>query len=254
MSGPVLTASGLVKRFGGFVAVDGVDLRLAEREVTALIGPNGAGKTTVFNLITGQLQPDAGSVHAGEADITGRPPHRIARLGIGRTFQDVRLFGQLTVRDNIAVYAQASSTASLPATLLRPRRQRSLDREARATADRVLEYLAIAQLADVTAADLGFAQQKLVAIGRLLALGARTLFLDEPASGLDHAGRETLAATIRQLADDGYTVCFVEHNTDMVRELASRVVFLAEGRIIADGAPGAVFEDADLAEVYFGVD
>jgi ABC-type branched-subunit amino acid transport system ATPase component len=248
-----IQASGLTKRFGTFVAVDHVDLVLGDVGITALIGPNGAGKTTLFNLITGQLAPDEGNVVLDGIDVTGSPAHTMARHGIGRSFQDVRLFGGMSVRDNVAIYAQSEDTESILRTCLHPLRQRRILREAADRAGEILEYLKIFYLRDSIADTLGFAQQKLVAIARLLALRPRILFLDEPASGLDHAGRDTLSATIKRLASDGYAVCFVEHNTHLVRELATRVLFLSQGRVLADGTSEAVFSDPRLAEAYLGL-
>lgn len=242
----------VTRRFGGFAAVDDVTLHLGGRGTTALIGPNGAGKTTLFNLITGELKPTSGTVTMNGDDVTGRRAHEMARLGIGRSFQDVRVFGDMSVRENLVVYAQARVTASMTRTFFTPITQLRAGRRAGAKADEVLEYLGIEQLARERADDLSFAQQKLVAIGRLLALGPTMIFLDEPASGLDRTGREALAATMRRLAED-YPVCFVEHNTELVRELADRVVFLNRGQVLADGTADEVFSDPRLAEVYLGI-
>ena len=248
-----ISASGLVKRFGSFTAVDNVDIEIGGSGITALIGPNGAGKTTLFNLITGQLAPDDGRVVLGGTDVTGQPAHAMARRGIGRSFQNVRLFGDMTVLENVAVYAQPEIASSILAMSLRPMRRNQILREALEQAGDVLNYLGIAHLRDMRSASLGFAQQKLVAIARLLALRPHILFLDEPASGLDPVGRDTLSQTIERLASDGYAVCFVEHNTHLVRALATRVLFLSHGRVLADGTPDAVFSDPQLAEAYLGL-
>lgn len=251
-SGTVV-ATGLVKRFGGFVAVDHVDITIAGPGVTALIGPNGAGKSTLFNLICGQLRPDEGTVLIDGEDLTRSRAYEIARHGVARGFQEVRLFGEMTVLDNVRVYAQKRESASLAALAVMPARAARGSAEARAEALRILEYLSIGHLASVRCETLGFAEQKLVALARLLALQPRILMLDEPASGLDHSGRERLTEAIRRVAADGQTVCFVEHNTEMVRELADRVVFLAQGRILADSTPDEVFNHSQLAEAYLGL-
>jgi ABC-type branched-subunit amino acid transport system ATPase component len=248
-----ITVSGLTKRFGTFTAVDRVDVALGDTGITALIGPNGAGKTTLFNLITGQLAPDEGTVVLEGRDVTGSRAHAMARYGVGRSFQDVRLFGAMTVLDNVAVYAQQKHAASISRTCIHAFRQRRIARDATDTAREMLDYLGISQLSAIRADSLGFAQQKLVAIARLLALRPRILFLDEPASGLDHTGRDSLTATIERLASDGYAVCFVEHNTHLVRELATRVLFLSQGRVLADGDADSVFSDPRLAEAYLGL-
>lgn len=248
-----VVATGLVKRFGGFTAVDHVDLTIQGPGITALIGPNGAGKSTLFNLICGQLTPDEGTVVIDGIDMTRSRPYEIARKGVARGFQDVRLFEGLTVLDNVRVYSQAPHTAGLVGTVLRARRSSTEGRRARAHALELLDYLAIGHLQGVTAGTLGFAEQKLVAIARLLALNPRVMMLDEPASGLDHHGRERLTEAIKKLSADGHTVCFVEHNTDMVREIADRVVFLAQGKILADATPDEVFGHSQLAEAYLGL-
>lgn len=248
-----IVATGLVKRFGGLAAVDGVSLTIEGGKVTALIGPNGAGKSTLFNLICGQIRPDEGTVEVDGVDLTGSPAHLMAQHGIGRGFQDVKLFPDMTVLSNVMVYAQPRSTSSLFRTVSHPREQRRVNRRVRAQANELLDYLAISRLADTRCGSLGFAQQKLVAIARLLALEPRILMLDEPASGLDHEGRVMLTHAINQVAADGLTVCFVEHNTEMVREIAERVVFLAQGQILADGTPDEVFNHASLAEAYLGI-
>ncbi|CAB4960002.1 unannotated protein [freshwater metagenome] len=253
LQGGRIDAVGLTKSFGGFVAVDNVDISIDGAGVTALIGPNGAGKSTLFNLICGQLTPDAGSVHINGMDFTGSPPHLVAQQGVARGFQDVRLFPSMTVLANVMVYAQPQSSSGLIHTMVRPFHQFRLNRELRATAMELLDYLSIAQLADQECGSLGFAQQKLVAIARLLALRPRVLMLDEPASGLDHDGREVLTDAITHLASDGLTICFVEHNTEMVRRIADRVVFLAQGKILASGTSDEVFNHSSLAEAYLGI-
>jgi ABC-type branched-subunit amino acid transport system ATPase component len=248
-----VVASGLVKRFGGFVAVDHVDLSIGDDRITALIGPNGAGKTTLFNLIAGQLVPDEGHVQIDGLDMTGKPAHIMARHGVGRGFQDVRLFGSMSVLANVMVYAQPHQTQSMVRTALTPWRQRRIARLARQRSLQALDYLGIGGLRDDRCDSLGFAQQKLIAIARLLVLQPRILLLDEPASGLDAAGRATLMSTIRKLGADGHAICFVEHNTHLVRELAQRVIFLAQGKVIADGTPDEVFSHSGLAEAYLGL-
>jgi ABC-type branched-subunit amino acid transport system ATPase component len=244
---------GITKRFGTLAAVDDVTVALGEPGITGLVGPNGAGKTTLFNLITGQLKPTAGVIRLDGIDVTDKAAADMARLGIGRSFQDVRLFAGMSARDNVAVYAQEVSTGRISSTFLRLHRIRRTRRVAEARADEVLGYLGIAALGDLAAEALSFAQQKLVAIARLLALQPRILFLDEPASGLDEPGREMLSAVIRRVADDGLAVCFVEHNTHLVRALSTRVLFVDHGRIIADGSAEDVFRDPRLAEVYLGL-
>jgi ABC-type branched-subunit amino acid transport system ATPase component len=249
----IFQLTGVTKQFGKLTAVDDVTVALGEPGITGIVGPNGAGKTTLFNLITGQLKPTEGTVHFDGDDVTRKAAQDMARLGIGRSFQDIRLFEGLSARDNVTVYAQEVFTGRMSMTFARPIKTRRAQRAAKAKADEVLGYLGITELRHKAAETLSFAQQKLVAIARLLALEPRILFLDEPASGLDEPGREMLAGVIRKLADDGLAVCFVEHNTHLVRALSTRVLFVSQGRIMADGTPDQVFSDQRLAEVFLGL-
>ena len=250
--GPVVHVERLTKAFGGLRAVTEVTFDLLPGGIAALIGPNGAGKTTIFNLMTGALRADEGSVSVNGRDITGLPVYRRARLGIGRTFQDVRLFGGMSVGENVEVYAQRGRAASVTRSLVLPRSTRRMDREAKARARATLELIGVGHLERQSVDGLSYAEQKLVAIARILAMGATTLLMDEPASGVDEVGRDQLCGAVQRLAAENLTVCIIEHNLDVVRRVATRVVFLAEGRILASGAPDEIFESSELAEVYFG--
>lgn len=250
--GAVLEVRNVNRSFGGVRAVHDVSLRLTRDKLTVLIGPNGAGKTTIFNLITGALRPSSGSVLLDGEDLTRTAAHRRAQLGIARTFQDVRLFDGMSVAENIEVYAQSSEAVSILKPFVRPLRSRRSDRVARSRAAEIMEQLGISRLARYAVEDLSYAQQKLVAIARLIAGESRVLLLDEPASGLDEAGREHLCSVVRSLSAQGLTVCVVEHNLDVVRNLADELVFLADGRVLAKGAPSEIFASSELAEIYFG--
>ena len=247
-----LVATGLKKRFGGVTAVDDVSISLPSGRVTALLGPNGAGKTTVFNLMTGRIRPDAGRVEYLGRDISHASVARRARLGIGRTFQDVRLFPDLTVLENAAVYAQEPVAQSLVRTILTPLALRRENAQATARALSALEYVGMAAERRRLARELSYAEQKLVSIARLLAMESDVLLLDEPASGVDETGRAVLTALLRRIADSGRAVCLVEHNLDVVRAVADSVVFVAEGRVIAEGSPDEIFASKALADIYFG--
>jgi ABC-type branched-subunit amino acid transport system ATPase component len=241
------------KQFGGVTAVDGVTLDIAEGRVTAIIGPNGAGKSTLFNLITARSRADAGHILFRGRDITAMSTARIARLGIGRAFQDVRLFAELSALENVAIYSQQPSSASLWRTIVLARAQFLNDRVAMDVSRTALARVGILESADKRAGGMSFADQKLVSLARLLALGSTLLLLDEPASGLDEQGREVVMRAVEDLAQGGYTVVIVEHNIDVVRRLAQHVVFMAEGRVAAEGTPEEIFASAALAEIYFGV-
>jgi ABC-type branched-subunit amino acid transport system ATPase component len=249
---PLLRTSAVSKRFGGFQALTDVSISVARGEIVALIGPNGAGKTTLFNVVSRIMAPTAGDVFFKGARITRTAPHLVARKGMARTFQDVRLFDSMTVWENIAVFAQDVRTATLRRGLLLPRQILASERRVRAKVEEVLEYLGLTAVAYVPSNRLSFAQQKKVAIGRCLARGAELLLLDEPASGLDGEEVDDLGRLVRRLAGEGVTVAFVEHNMDVVRLLATRAIFMAEGRVVAEAAPEELLRSAELAEVYFG--
>jgi ABC-type branched-subunit amino acid transport system ATPase component len=247
-----LTATSISKRFGGLSVLDGLDLTIRTGEVTALIGPNGAGKTTLFNVITGALPPDAGAVDFHGQDTSRLPQFMSARLGIGRTYQDLRLFPEMTVADNIAVYAQRPASQSLLKAMFRPLAQRAEEGRVAEAVHRSIERFGISHLARRRAGEVSYAQQKLVTLARLFAADASLLLLDEPASGLDGAERTALIDAVRRLAADGLTVCIVEHSRDVVRSIADRVCFLAQGRVLAEGSPDQVFAASELADIYFG--
>lgn len=249
---PPLVADGLHKRFAGNHVIRGFSLVLPRGAATGLVGANGAGKTTIFNLLSGELVPDEGSVTINGSALDGCSVATVARMGIGRTFQEVRLFGSLSVRENCALYAQ-QGRGSIVEAFVRPRRARTRHHDALARADEALEVVGLADRRHSAAADLSYADQKLLSIGRLLAMGAHTFLLDEPASGLDRDGIAVVLTAIRRLVDDGGTVLLIEHNLDVVRESCARVAFLQQGVVLADGTPENVFSRPELAEVYFGV-
>ncbi|WP_114911287.1 ABC transporter ATP-binding protein [Acidibrevibacterium fodinaquatile] len=238
----LLAVRGLTRRFGGIAAVDGVDLDLAPGIITALVGPNGAGKTTLFNLITGHLAPDAGHVTLSGQAIGRRAPHTIARLGIARSFQDLRLFTRMSVADNVLAATEPASWFWQPGG--------KAARQARAA--EALAATGLSPLAHADAADLAYAERKFLSLARILATGARIWLLDEPASGLDPASRTRFSALLRRAVASGVTICLIEHNLDIVIELADRIVFLDQGRKLAEGAPETILADPQLAAIYFG--
>ncbi|HEY8370340.1 MAG TPA: ABC transporter ATP-binding protein [Thermodesulfobacteriota bacterium] len=237
---------GLAKRFGGVEAVRGVDLAVRRGEVAALIGPNGAGKTTCFNLLTGQLRPDAGRVRLRGRDVTGRPPHDLARLGVGRTFQVTTAFASMTVRENVQV-----------ACLARHRRLAGLVRPAAgcfvAEADALLERVGMADQADRACGVLAYGDLKRVELAVALAHEPDLLLMDEPTAGLAPPERHALMTLVSSLvADHGLTVLFTEHDMDVVFGHAARVLVMHRGEIIADGPPDVVRADPRVQAVYLG--
>ncbi|GAA2117969.1 branched-chain amino acid ABC transporter ATP-binding protein/permease [Actinomadura napierensis] len=248
----VLRAQGLSKRFGGITAAKNIDLELRRGTITALVGPNGAGKTTAFNLLTGTVVPDTGSVTLNGAELVGMRPDLIVRAGLVRTFQDVRLLNRLTCLENVML-AVPGQPGERPGRLFVPGRGVSrADRETAAEAMRWLEFVGMADQAATPAGALSYGQSKLVSLARALATRADVLLLDEPASGVDAAWVDTMLAMVAAVRDEGRTVCLVEHNLDVVRRLADHTCFMELGEITASGTLAELTGSARLAEAYFG--
>jgi branched-chain amino acid transport system permease protein len=247
-----LVGTNLSKSFGGVNAASSVDLELHAGRVTVLLGPNGAGKTTVFNLLSGRLTPDAGEVFFHDEDISRLSVADRALRGIGRSFQEVRLFEGMTVKDNVTTYALASPGQSLVRTLAAPWNRVTETRRASSIGREALDFVGVAALEKRLAGTLSYAEQKLVSIARLLAMGSEVLLLDEPASGVDGDGRERLIDVIRKLSGEQKAVCVIEHNLDVVKALADDVVFVAQGKVLAQGEPESIFASDQLADIYFG--
>jgi len=250
--GTLMRVDGVSKSFGGIQALRGFSTTLPAGRVTSLIGPNGAGKTTAFNLITGFLGADSGTVRLGGTDIGRLPAHRMAALGVARSFQNLRLFAKLTVLDNVRVAIPGQRGERLWYTLFRPLATQAEERRTILQALAILVYVGLDGKALVLAEDLSYAEEKLLALARLLALDAELLLLDEPGSGLDPASLEAMFRMIRALVADGKTVCIIEHNLDVIRDLSDKVVFLDEGRVLAEGPPGEILRNRELVERYFG--
>ena len=237
MAEPMVRLDSVSRRFGGLLAVDNVSLAAEAGRITALIGPNGAGKTTLFAMISGFVPPSAGRLfHRGD-DITGLPPWRLARRGIGRTFQIVRPFVGLTVRENIAVGAHLTRAARA---------------DALGEAARIADMLGLAPVLDRPAASLTVAGRKRLEVARALATGADLLLLDEVLAGLNPTEVATMVPMIRALIERGITILMIEHVMQAVMGLAQHVYVLADGRILAEGAPQAVVRDARVVEAYLG--
>lgn len=231
---PVFEVCSVTKRYGSFTALDNVSLAVRSGEITALSGPNGAGKTTLFHVMNGNLRPDSGRVMFNGADVTGMAPWKMARLGVGRLFQDVRVFPDLTVRENIEAACVATG-------------------KDRANAAKWLDRASLASLAGVRAGELSFTERKLLALTRLLALDARVLLLDEPTAALPPDETERVCAFIRSLAaEHKVSVALVEHNVAMIRRLADKVYFLHEGEILREGTSEEVFGDPRVERLYAG--
>ena len=254
----ILNLQNVSKQFGGVPAVDDFTYDF-EGGMTALIGPNGAGKTTAFNLIGGHLHPDTGTVTFEGQRLSGcnmsfldRKPWNIASLGIGRLFQDVRLFKKMTVLENVMTAFPKQRGESIWRILLAPWTEIKPEQERRQHAMELLERVGLADKADALADNLSYGEQKLVALARLLAAEAKLLLLDEPAAGVNPAMIPKLLETIKGLATPNRTIIFIEHNLDIVRNLAEQVVFMAAGAKIMSGSPQEVLANPKVRTAYTG--
>jgi ABC-type branched-subunit amino acid transport system ATPase component len=243
-----LTLEGVSHSFGGIRAVNELTLAIEEGSITALLGPNGAGKTTLFNLISGFLQPDAGEIRYAGQRIDGLSAARVARLGIGRYFQNVRLFQHMSGLENVLVALQHPADEGLLRTLVALPWGSRRERHLRHAAHRQLEVMQLTELAYRRASDLSYGQQKLLA----LALDARLLLLDEPLAGLSPAALERMVGLVKDAAASGRTVLLIEHNLDAVRSLADRIAFMSQGALLTCGTVDDVLADPRLADEYLG--
>lgn len=252
MNGQLLKVEGVSKRFGGVHALTDVSLYLEPGEVHGLIGPNGAGKTTFFNVMTGLYSADAGQFSLAGQPYRPDAVNRVARAGIARTFQNIRLFGSMTALENVMVGRHVRTRNGVWAALTRHRRARDEEAHSREVAQQLLDYVGIGELAERRADTLSYGHQRRLEIARALATEPRVLALDEPAAGMNAVEKQQLRTLLDRIRTDGHALLLIEHDVKLVMGLCDRITVLDHGQVIARGTPQQVRQDRAVIEAYLG--
>jgi branched-chain amino acid transport system ATP-binding protein len=249
----MIVVNDMVKAFGGFKAVDGASLEIAEGSITGLIGPNGAGKTTLFNVIAGVHGPTSGKVTMQGEDITGLPPHELFHKGVLRTFQIAHEFSTMTVRENLMMVPGDQSGETLWNAWFHRKEVAAQEKALIEKADEVLQFLTIDHLADEKAGNLSGGQKKLLELGRTMMVDAKVVFLDEVGAGVNRTLLKTIGdAIIRLNKERGYTFCVIEHDMDFIGRLCDPVICMAEGKVLAQGTIDEIKNNEEVIEAYLG--